>query len=291
MPTPTMIPTMMQTESKSESSLAGAGGAAASVLRLRRSDPRVLALLDRHADARALLVKEERLEVGARRDGVEVFLHAAPVRARVVGEEHPADADERQELRQVVHVAALVGVEEDEVYGPLELRYLFMRVALDERDEPLDPRALEVLPRERGAAGVDLVGGELPAGAFQRKAYPDAGVAVRGPDLHNMLRFRGGHEAAQEPAVRLGHVHHAAALVLPHVGEYREDVLLFVGAEFRGRSGCGLRGRSDGRGLHGVAVAWIHAAPDAAERRRHARRGHHDRRLRHSSPCPRVHRT
>ena len=72
---------------------------------------------------------------GVFRHCLDEVLKEAPVRLDVVRQDDAARPQERQEFPQVIEVAPLVGVEEGEVYRPLEGLDLLMCVAHDDLDD------------------------------------------------------------------------------------------------------------------------------------------------------------
>jgi len=108
--------------------------------------------------------------------------------AHVVGDDDGAGHDQRPAGAQVVDVATLVSVDEDEVEAGAERCQRRERRSLDD-DHPLGeagPR--QVLARQLDLRHVALQRDERPVGGGQRPGDPDRRVAVRGADLQDAAR-------------------------------------------------------------------------------------------------------
>ncbi len=78
---------------------------------------------------------------------------------------------------EVVEVAFLIGIEEEQVDVLLEAGDLLVGVAFDQGDEVFDIGALEVSSCLGCASRVDFVGRQFALGLFEGEAEPEAGVA------------------------------------------------------------------------------------------------------------------
>ena len=133
------------------------------------------------------------------------------------------------EPAQVIEVALLVGVEEKQVDGALELRCLDVSVAEHQGGKRQQPGAVEVAARDLVAAAVGLEGGEPTAGPAECEQQPQPRVARRSAQFHHVPGARGLGQEAQQAAVFLRDAQ--VPVVAVDVLEYREH------AAFLGRSG------------------------------------------------------
>ena len=174
MPAPMIMPTMMHIESKRDSSFLGAmpitgsGESDASVrlwLAIRLS---ALKFLKRHADPGPLFVKDcFQVRIGGDRRDVVLDILPATAHIDVVGQNQAPGTHEWQQLVEVIDVAFLVRVNENDVDLLFELRNFLVGVALDKRDEIIDAGPFEVLAGQRCPASVDLVSCQLASCLLQ----------------------------------------------------------------------------------------------------------------------------
>ncbi|MFM1945167.1 MAG: hypothetical protein RI897_4149, partial [Verrucomicrobiota bacterium] len=181
-----------------------------------------------YGDAGGFHVEEERFEGGVGGDGFdEVGVGLSGV--HIMGDDESARAEFGEEFLEVIEVAFLIGIEEEQVDGSLELGDFLVGIALDQSDEMFDLGAFEVGAGLGCAAGVDFVGREFALGLFEGEAEPEAGVADGGADFDDVLGVDRFCEEAEDAAVSHGDAHTAAALGGVHGGEDVEDFLFAVG--------------------------------------------------------------
>src|SRR2546422_735114 len=101
---------------------------------------------------------------------------------RVVHRDQPAAAQQRKRALVIVLVVLLVGIDEDEIERPLELRQRLERRREPQLDLVLDARLLPEAARERGPLGVD-VAAQYAAIRGQRERDREGAVAGERADL------------------------------------------------------------------------------------------------------------
>ena len=143
-----------------------------------------------------------------------------------MGYDQSARTYQRQELIEIVNVALLVCIEEQDIDWLFELRDFLVGVALYERHHLIDTGTFEVLAGQRRSPGVNLMGGQLATCLLKREAEPDAGISVRRTDLNDMLGTDRLCQQAQQPAIFHRNVHHPPALISIHIIEHTENILL-----------------------------------------------------------------
>ena len=136
---------------------------------------------------------------------VGVVDHPPAPQGVVGGDEAPRG--ELGEDRFVVgEVVGLVGVDEHEVEGPVELRHGVEGGALDDLDRVRVRAAGDVGPGHRGVHGAQLAGGDASARGEPGR-HRQRGVAAEGPDLEHPRGAQGVDEHLEEAALERAHHH------------------------------------------------------------------------------------
>lgn len=181
-----------------------------------------------YGDTGGFHVEEERFEGWVGGDGFDEVGVGLPG-IHVMGDDESTRAEFGEEFLEVIEVAFLIGIEEEQVDGSVELGDFLVGVALDQRDEVFDLGTFEVSAGLGCSARVDFIGREFALGLFESEAEPEAGVTDGGADFDDVLGVDRFGEEAEYTAVIHGDTHAAAALVGVHIGEDGEDIFFAVG--------------------------------------------------------------
>ena len=142
---------------------------------------------------------------------------------RVVDHDEAVARQLGQDRLVVGVVGHLVGVDEDQVEGPLELLERAQGRALDHADVALLAGGGDVAPRRRGVVGVDLERDDRPA-LGQPRRHGDGRVAGEGADLEHPGGLGGEDQQLEEAALLAPHHHSPGGEVLLGGGVHRLEV-------------------------------------------------------------------
>ena len=125
---------------------------------------------------------------------------------RVVHDDQPAVGEQRQGRLVVVDVVRLVGVDEDEVEGAVQLRDRLQARAEPVLDAISDACLLCVAPCDRSRLLVDVAADD-PAAERECKGHRDRRVTGEGPQLEHALRTQATDEHSEEAALETADHH------------------------------------------------------------------------------------
>ena len=90
----------------------------------------------------------------------------------VVGHHQAAGTEQRHQFLEIINVAGLIGIQEQEVDGLLQFGYLFMSIPEHQGDPVIHSGPFKIFTGESGPSFINFVGSQFAPGAAQPEIKP-----------------------------------------------------------------------------------------------------------------------